>query len=194
MQAQASVSTIPSEFRAGDFVSWSEYDAPKGTTAIRAYLRTNSASGATVDATASGNDWAFEVSANTSATLTAGAYLAQFVATVATKPVTYREAAFNVLPSLAYTGSPTAIETRSAAKIRLDSVEAAIDALTTGAQEYQIGIGNSGGRRVRRADLKDLIEWRDALKAEVLAEERAAAIANGKGDPSILYTRFTPSF
>ena len=188
------MSTIPSEFRAGDSVSWTEYEAPKGTTAIRAYLRTSAASGATVDATASADDWAFEIAANTTAVLTAGSYLAQFVATVATKPVTYREARFQVLPSLAYTGSQTAIETRSAARIRLDSVEAAIDALTSGAQEYQIGIGTSGGRRVRRADLKDLIEWRDRLKAEVRAEERADAIANGKGDPNTLYTRFTPSF
>ena len=146
-----------------------------------------------MDATASGSDWFFGIDAATTTGLTAGSYLAQFVATVATKPVTYREVAFKVLPSLAYTGSPTAIETRSAAKIRLDSVEAAIDALTSGAQEYQIGVG-SGGRRVRRADLKDLIEWRDRLKAEVRAEERADAISNGKGDPDILYTRFTPSF
>jgi hypothetical protein len=187
------VATIPSEFRAGDFVSWTEYDAPTGATAIRAYLRTSAASGAIVDATASGSNWAFAVDAANTAGLIAGDYLAQFVATVATKPVTYREVAFKVLPSLAYTGSPTAIETRSAARIRLDTVEAAIDALTTGAQEYQIGVG-SGGRRVRRADLKDLIEWRDRLKAEVRAEERADAIANGKGDPDILYTRFTPSF
>ena len=187
------MTAFPSQFRAGDYVSWTEYDAPTGTTAIRVYLRTNAASGATVDATASGNDWALEVAAATTAGLTAGDYLAQFVATVATKPVTYREVAFKVLPSLAYTGSPAAIETRSAARIRLDSVEAAIDALTSGAQEYQIGVG-SGGRRVRRADLKDLIEWRDRLRAEVRAEERAAAIANGKGDPDILYTRFTPSF
>ena len=184
---------LPSEFRAGDSVSWTEHDAPTGTTAIRVYLRTNAASGATIDATASGNDWVFEIPTATTTALTAGSYLAQFVATVATKPVSYREARFQVLPSLAYTGSPTAIETRSAAKIRLDSVEAAIDALTTGAQEYQIGIG-SGGRRVRRDDLKDLIEWRDRLKAEVYAEERANAIANGKGDPNTLYTRFTPSF
>jgi hypothetical protein len=187
------VATIPSEFRAGDFVSWTEYEAPEGTTAIRVYLRTSAASGATVDATASGSDWAFQVAETTTAALTAGSYLAQFVATVATKPVTYREVAFTVLQSLAYTGTPTAFETRSAAKIRLDNVEAAIDALSTGAQEYQIGIG-SGGRRVRRADLKDLIDWRDRLKAEVRAEERAEAIANGKGDPNTLYTRFTPSF
>jgi hypothetical protein len=187
------VETIPSEFRAGDFVSWTEYKAPSGTTAIRIYLRTSAASGATVDATASGSYWAFQVSETTTAALTAGSYLAQFVATVATKPVTYREVAFTVLPSLAYTGTPTAIETRSAVNIRLDNVEAAIDALTAGAQEYHIGVGH-GGRRVRRADLKDLIEWRDRLKAEVRAEQRADAIANGKGDPNTLYTRFTPSY
>lgn len=187
------MATIPSEIRAGDFVSWIEEEAPTGTTAIRVYLRTSAASGATVDATASGSDWALEIPAATTAALTAGDYLAQFVATVATRPVTYRETKFKVLPSLAYTGSPTAIETRSAKRIQLDQVETAINALTTGAQEYQIGIG-SGGRMVRRANLKDLIEWRNQLKAEVRAEERAEMIANGQGDPDALYVRFTPRF
>ena len=181
---------IPSEFRAGDFVSWTETEAPAGTTAIRAYLRTSAASGATVDATSSGSDWSFGIPAATTAGMAAGSYLAQFVATVGAQPITYREARFQVLPSLAFTGSPTSIETRSAARIRLDNVEAAIDALTSGAQEYQIGVG-SGGRTVRRADLKALVEWRDRLKAEVRAEERAEMIANGQGDPNSLYIRFT---
>lgn len=187
------MSTIPSQFRAGDFVSWTETDAPSGTTAIRAFLRTNAASGATVDAVADGVNWRFDISAATTATLTAGNYLAQFVATVATRPITYREAQFSVLANLAYTGSPVAVDTRTPVRIRLDNVEAAIDALSTGAQQYQIGIG-SGGRMVRRADLKELIAWRDRLKAEVRNEERAAAIANGEGDPNTLYTRFTPSY
>jgi hypothetical protein len=184
------MATIPAEFRAGDFVSWIETEAPTSTTAITVYLRTSAASGATVNATADGSDWKFEIAAATTAALTAGNYLAQFVATVATKPITYREARFKVLRNLAYTGGVTAIETRSAARIRLDNVEAAIDALTGGAQEYQIGVG-SGGRMVRKADLRALIEWRDRLKAEVRAEERADAIANGNGDPNSLFIRFT---
>lgn len=187
------MSTIPSQFRAGDFVSWVENDAPAGTTAIRVYLRTNTASGAVVNATASGNDWAFQISAATSATLTAGAYLAQFVATVATNPVSYREARFTVLPSLAFTGSPTAIETRSALRIRYDEIQEAIRVVTTQAQEYQIGVGG-GGRKVRRADLPELRKERDEIRAQLTTEERASDLANGKGDPDALYTRFTPSY
>jgi hypothetical protein len=187
------VSTIPSQFRAGDFVSWVEDEAPAGTTAIRAYLRTNAASGAVLDATANGNDWAFRVSAATSATLTAGTYLAQFVAIVATNPVSYREARFTVLPSLAFTGSPTAIETRSKLKIRYDEIQEAIRIVTTSAQEYQIGVGG-GGRKVRRADLPELRKERDEIRAQLTAEERASDLANGRGDPDALYTRFTPSY
>ncbi len=187
------MSTIPSQFRAGDFVSWVESNAPAGATAIRAYLRTNAASGAVLDATASGNDWAFQVSAATSATLTAGAYLAQFVATVATNPVTYREASFAVLPNLAFTGSPTAIETRSALRIRYDEIQEAIRIVATSAQEYQIGVGG-GGRKVRRADLPELRKERDEIRAQLTAEERASDLANGKGDPDSLYTRFTASY
>ena len=187
------MSTIPTQFRAGDFVSWVENDAPAGATAIRAYLRTNAASGAVLDATASGNSWVFQVSAATSATLAAGAYLAQFVATVATNPVTYRETSFTVLPNLAFTGSPTAIETRSPLRIRYDEIQEAIRIVTTHAQEYLIGVG-SGGRRVRRADLPELRKERDEIRAQLTAEERASDIANGKGDPDSLYTRFTASY
>jgi hypothetical protein len=115
------------------------------------------------------------------------------VATVATNPVTYRETSFTVLPSLAFTGNPTAIETRSALRIRYDEIQEAIRIVTTSAQEYQIGVGG-GGRKVRRADLPELRKERDEIRAQLTAEERASDIANGKGDPDALYTRFTPSY
>lgn len=185
------MATIPSSFRAGDYLTWDETEAPTGTTAIRAYLRTSFPTGAALDAVNTAGVWRFELLTVTSTALNAGSYLAQFVATVAGNPITYREVRFEVLPSLAYTMSPIAIETRTAKRIRLDNIEAAIDALTGGAQQYQVGVGSSG-RMVRRADLADLIAWRDRLKAEVRAEERADAIANGKGDPDALYTIFTP--
>lgn len=106
-------------------------------------------------------------------------------------PVTVNQASFTITRSLAYTGSPTAIDLRSQAQQDLDAIESAIRALTTGAQEYWIGSGGNG-RKVRRADLAELIKWRDRLKAQVAAEKRAEDIANGLGDGRRLYVRFTP--
>ncbi len=190
------MATIPSEFRAGDFVTWTETEAPAGTTAITAYLRTRAASGAAITATANGDGtFTFVVTAAVTAGLASGDYLAQFLATVNAQPQTYREARFAVLPSLAFTGSATSVDLRSQAEKDLAAVEDAIRALVAGAQEYRIGTGTgNGGRMVRKADLATLIEWRDRLKAEVAKEKRADEIANGKGDPNKLYVRFTPSW
>jgi len=190
------MTTIPSQFRAGDYIAWTETDAPAGTTAITAYLRTRAASGAAVTGTDNGDGtFAFAIPAATTAGLTAGDYLAQFLATVDGQPRTYREVRFRVERSLAFVGSATSLDLRSQAEIDLDAVEDAIRALTSGAQEYRIGTGTgNGGRMVRRADLSDLIAWRDRLKAEVVKEKQAADIENGKGDPNKLYVRFTPSY
>jgi len=190
------MATIPSQFRAGDYVAWTETDAPEGTTAITVYLRTRAASGAAIAATVNGDGtFDFSISSVTSAALAAGAYLAQFLATVDGQPQTYREVRFDVLASLSYTGSPTAFDPRSQAEKDLEAVEEAIRVLTTSAQEYRIGTGTAnGGRMVRRADLAELIKWRDQLRAEVLKEQQASMIENGKGDPNKLYVRFTPAF
>jgi len=189
------MATIPSEFRAGDFVTWTETDAPAGTTAITAYLRTRAASGAAVTATANGDGtFTFSISAGVTSGLQAGQYLAQFLATVSGQPQTYREARFAVLPSLAFTGAATSVDLRTQAEKDLAAVEEAIRALIAGAQEYRIGTGTgNGGRMVRKADLATLIEWRDRLRADVVKEQQADDIANGKGNPNRLYVRFMPS-
>jgi len=189
------MATIPSEFRAGDFVTWTETEAPAGTTAITAYLRTRASSGAAITATANGDgSFTFVISANVTTGLQPGEYLAQFLATVAGQPQTYREVRFQVLPTLAFTGIPGSVDLRSQAEKDLAAVEEAIRALVSGAQEYRIGTGTANGARmVRKADLETLIEWRDRLKAEVIREQRREGMRNGKGDPNKLYVRFMPS-
>jgi hypothetical protein len=91
---------------------------------------------------------------------------------------------------LAYQGQAGAFDDRSQAEKDLAAAEEAIRALVAGAQEYQIGALGSGGRKVRRADLAELIKWRDGLKAEVMREKRAEIIAAGLGDPRRVYVRF----
>jgi len=73
--------------------------------------------------------------------------------------------------------------------IDLETVEAAIHTLITGAQEYRIGTP-TGGRMVKRADLAQLIQWRDQLKAEIARDRMANSLNNGLGDGRTLYVRF----
>ncbi len=94
-----------------------------------------------------------------------------------------------VLRSLTYSGQATALDLRSQAETDLIAVEAAIRALVSGAQEYRIGTP-TGGRLVKRAELAQLIAWRDRLKADIAREKLAENVANGKGDGRSLYIRF----
>lgn len=179
---------FPPEIRAGDAVEWTDDLAPTANS-YTYYLRTNAASGASVSGTLTNGIWTFTLTAGTTATLTTGKWFYQAVSVTAGAPTTQRYGGFDVTPSLAYSGSPTAVDLRSQAQIDLEGVEAAIRALVSGAQEYRIGTA-SGGRMVKRADLAQLIAWRDRLKADVAREKLASDLANGKGDGRSLYIRF----
>ena len=179
---------FPSEIRAGDAIEWTDELAPTATSYIY-YFRTNAASGATSSGTLTQSKWTFTLSATTTAAFTPGQWFYQAISTTATTPLTERTGGFTVQPSLVYSGSATAVDLRSQASIDLEAVEAAIRALVSGAQEYRIGTP-TGGRMVKRADLAQLIQWRDLLKADVAREKIAENVANGKGDGRSLYIRF----
>jgi hypothetical protein len=75
---------------------------------------------------------------------------------------------------------------RSDARRRLDQVDAAIEALTSGAvKAYTIGT-----RSMTKQDLPDMIVWRDRLKAEVANEDAAAKMAAGGPNPRNVGIRF----
>jgi hypothetical protein len=44
---------------------------------------------------------------------------------------------------------------------------------------------------VKRADLAQLIQWRDQLKAEIARDRMANSLNAGRGDGRSLYIRFT---
>jgi hypothetical protein len=185
------MSAIPTQFTAGDRVEWQEGEVPEGTNAVTAYLRTNAANGLTLAGTATDDPlaWDFVITSAASATMQPQAWQAQIVATVGVVDpdlYTIRTTGFTVLPSLAYTGLPGALDLRSQLEKDLETVEAGIRALVGGAQEYYVGTG-TGGRRVRRADLAELIKWRDRLRAEI-----AAAKASELGLDRKVYIRFMP--
>ena len=180
---------FPPEIYAGDAVSWTDTLAPTATS-YTYYFRTNAASGATAAGTLSSGVWTFTLSAVTTAAFATGQWYYQAVSVTSTTPTTVRTGGFIVSPSLTYAGSPAALDLRSQAEIDLAAVEAAIRALVGGAQEYRIGTA-TGGRMVKRAELAQLIAWRDRLKADVAREKLAENMANGKGDGRSLYIRFT---
>lgn len=180
------MSRIPTEFVAGDYVAWIDDSVPPDADSATCYLRANLTQGATVSGSLTADGWRFVLPAVTSAALTASEdWTAQTVAVVDGQPTTTATLPFIIRPSLAYTGSPGAVDLRTQARKDLDAAEAAIRALVAGAQEYRIGFGNQG-RTVRRADLEQLIAWRNSLRAEVAAEERQAAGATDRN----IYVRF----
>lgn len=179
---------FPSEIRAGDAVEWTDDLATTANSYVY-YLRTNAASGASVSGTLSNGIWTFTLSSATTTGFATGKWFYQAVSITAGAPTTQRYGGFDVTPSLAYAGNPTAVDLRTQAELDLIAVEAAIRALVSGAQEYRIGTV-SGGRMVKRADLAQLISWRDRLKADIAREKLATDLANGKGDGRSLYIRF----
>jgi hypothetical protein len=181
----------PAEFYQGDRIRWIESRVAADATAVTVWLRAAAAgAGVEAHATNTADGWQVTLTAETTAAMAAGGWDLQVVSTVDGAPVTTGRGSFTVRRSLAFTGTAGAFDDRSQAQRDLAAVEEAIRALSTGAQEYQIGGLGTGGRKVRRADLAELIKWRDRLKADVAREKRAEAIAQGLGDPRRLYVRF----
>lgn len=182
------MSRIPSEFTAGDTVSWIDATVPPDADAATVYLRGNYAQGVSASGSLTADGWRFTIQGSVTAGLTPSPnWSAQTVAVVDGESRATATLRVEIKPSLAFTGNAAAVDLRTQARKDLDAAEEAIRALVAGAQEYKIGFGNQG-RTVRRADLSELIAWRDRLKAEVATEERAAS---GRVDRGI-YVRFTP--
>jgi hypothetical protein len=187
---------IPSQIRAGDTIKWRD-DAgvdnlgnaiTSATWTLTYYLRfDHNNEGATVVGTAYGSGWEFVISQATSAAFDAGQWYFQAEATKSGEHVTLGAGQFEVLPSLSYTGSPTAFDGRSQAQKDLDAVDAAIRAIVTGGVVRQYSIGN---RSLSKYDLSDLLALQSQLKAQVIREQKAEAIANGLGNPHNLFVRF----
>lgn len=187
---------IPATLRAGDTVGWRDVEGAdnlgnvisSASWVLTYYLRTNTASeGATVVGTADGTGWVFEIAAGTSAGFDAGQWYWQALATSGASKVTLGSGQLTVLASLAYTGSPAAVDGRSQAQKDLDAVQAAIRAITAGGVVKEYTIGN---RSLKKYDLADLLQLESKLKAEVKREQMAELMANGLGNPHNLFVRF----
>lgn len=170
----------PADLYQGDRVTWLESSAPDDATALKVWLRSTTAgAGLEINGTAVDDGWEVVINQQATAVMTPGAWELQVVATVDGAPVTVRRGSLTVRRGLAFTGTPGTFDDRSQAEKDLADVDAAIRALSTGAQEYQIGSLGNGGRKVRRVDLSELIKWRGQLAAQVAQEKRAQALASG---------------
>lgn len=136
-----------------------------------------------ITATASGADHLVNVTAATSATYVAGKYSWQARVEKGAEKYTVDTGALEILPDLSSVA--TTYDGRSVSRKMLDAVEAVLqNKASNDVLEYEIE-----GRKLRRYDFADLVALRDRLKAEVVAEERAAKIEAGLGNGFRIYTR-----
>lgn len=187
---------VPDTIYAGDTVI---FDVPAFTDSIGTeidsgsytltwYARTNTASeGATIVGVAESTGWRVTVPSSTTGGFDAGLWTWQAIATSGSVQYTAGRGQFTVKATLEYSGTPGAFDDRSRAQIDLDYVEAAIRTLAQGGvvQEYTIG-----GRSLKRYKMAELLQLRDALKAEVDRERRAEKVKQGLGNPGVTRVRF----
>lgn len=187
---------VPDTIYAGDTVIFDvpEFTDPvgdsvaSGTYSLVWYARTNTASeGATVTGAAESTGWRVTVPSSTTTGFDAGLWTWQAIATAGSVQHTAGRGQFTVKATLKYSGDPGAFDDRSRAHIDLDYVEAAIRTLSQGGvvQEYTIG-----GRSLKRYKMAELLQLRDALKAEVDRERRAEKVKQGLGNPGVTRVRF----
>lgn len=186
--------SFPGAVRQGDTLQWS---TPPGATpggavisaaagwSLVTTVRFTVATGATeATGVAQGDGWLSTVSVGLTALfpLQRGSWQAR--ATKAGEAFTIGNGGFDVLPSLA---AAAAIDTRGRARRDWEACRDAITDIATkgGEQEYRFE-----GRSRKRYDLPALLKLEGQLRAEMLREEAAQNIKNGRGNPNALYVRF----
>lgn len=187
--------TVPATITAGETLVWIEppatvNDSPatSATWTLQVAFRTNTAGeGATATGSArSDGGWDVSLSATTTAEWDAGIWYWQKQITSGAVVVVIGSGTTEVLPSLTFTGDPTAFDGRSQSEQDLDAVQTAIRAIISkGAKQYSIG-----GRSYTANDLNLLMQRESQLKAIVARERAAEKIAQGLGDPRNVFVRF----
>jgi hypothetical protein len=172
----------PAELRAGDTAKWTrslaDYPATAGWTL--SYTAVGATAAYSFSAAASGDDHAVTVAAATTATYTPGTYQLTEHASLAGERYTLATTTLRVLPDLAAVGAGGA-DVRSHARKVLDLIEAWLETKAPVAASYEIA-----GKKLAQYPLPELLALRDKYRAEVRAEDRAAA---GFG-PARILTRF----
>jgi hypothetical protein len=163
---------MKSELIAGDTLQFTtsvpDYPASAGWTLTYRLVPRTSGSAISFDATADGDDYDIEVGASTTDDWTAGEYSWSAYVSKAGERHTVDQGTVKIQPN---PGVVAAYDARSFARKALDAIEAVLEGRASKDQEeYSIG-----GRSLKRTKLEDLHKMRARFKAEVDAEDRAAA-------------------
>jgi FlaG/FlaF family flagellin (archaellin) len=183
------LSGVPCKFRAGDTVRFSitNSDYPTDTYSASFCYSRNGTAGSPVAGTEEDGAYVFTLSAATTAALTAGTWkwMVRYTQTTSSEVVTGESGTGDARPHLA------ANQTASTAQTLLTALEAAITALLGTSDPFTSVSIN--GQSYTKANLGDYLRQRDKLKAEVIRERQAAALAAGESDGSLYQVRFQPA-
>lgn len=182
---------IPSELTSGDSKTW--VDAPTvdnlgneiSSDEWTLYYKIAGAKTLLLTATASGSGWSTAITAAQSATLPAGDYFWQAYATKSTERVTLGAGQIKILKNLANVSD--GFDGRSQIRKDLEAVQAAMRAIIQGGAVQEYTIAN---RSLTKMRMGELIVLESKLKMDLVSEEKASKIADGKGSPDSLYIRF----
>lgn len=182
-----SLKTPPSVFTAGDTFSVTrEHPDYAASASWSAKLTISSATTKyTITGTASGDAHLLLATAATTQSWIADNYQWQETLTKAGERVTTASGRITIAANLE--GAAGGLDVRSPAKKCLDAVEVALATYGKKAytQEYEIA-----GRRAKFSNPVEFMNFRARLRAEVAAEEQAAAIARGESPKNKIYVRF----
>lgn len=167
--------TEPLNVTQGEQVEWSRcFDDYPATEWTLAYRFRGPGTGFNINATADGTDFVTELTAVVSAAAAVGDWIWQiWVTNIADTNVKYMvETGTTAVKRGFVSATLTAVETRTPAKIMLDTLDAAL--LAAGSSdhiEYEITTP-AGSRKVKRESRKDVLEQRKYW-ATIVANERA---------------------
>ncbi len=178
--------TEPTQITQGERVEWTKSiaDYPAGEYTLVYRYRPQAGNGFDVTATADGDDFNAVITAAVSAAIPNAAlgdmawqsWLTEIADS--TNTFLYESGKIKVLQGFNST-SLAAVDSRSDAKIALDAINAAIKGMATVNQlEYEITT-STGGRKIKRVPMADLLAARKEYAAIVNAENNRERMRNG---------------
>jgi len=188
------VSSFPEIITAGTTVNWEDTSATVGfdvnaTSAdwtLTYYLRTNTAGeGATVVGSAYNQGWRFTIASSVSTNFDKGNWSWSALISKGSESYPLGDGDFKVKESLAYTGTPAALDNRTDNEKARDNIKTALTKFADGAQEYSVS-----GRSYKRASIPDLHIELNRLNAEILRESVGEKVKQGLGNPNRFMVRF----
>ena len=170
--------TEPGSLRAGDTWRWTKtLDDYPATSWTLKYRFKSPTAGFEITATTSGTDYSVTVAAATTAGYSSGTYTwIAWVEGGTSEKYTVDTGVSVVNPDYRGGTATAALDDRSHARKTLAAIESWIESRNQGVARYSIA-----GREMQYIPISDLLKLRQVYKAEVAAEDAAAAIANGMG-------------